>query len=516
MLNLFLLFLLTFTAPVWALEVQGLVTKTCQRQTGIVGHASAETVEMIGLDGRFHAFPIADIDSVFIFNIIENPFTSFTVDAASLRRLKSIYVDDDPEARTLAFPVRFIEDLIIFYSLDGKSHVHRMADIYKLRPAPESALGEHRPPSHKNPGFAYSSQSAKCDTPASRPTEIKPTRVLADKISIAEFFSSFEQGYDSLESFQERTYLYAKPVIFEPRNRLGLVFSGQREEPSIPAPVYFQWSTGEPYRFQSYNVLGMKSHEFTPNTEPVFALRSDVKSHAFHALFVGNVAGLPAGNAVFSGSAMKLTGNLTVQPAFNYLAMMGGDYGPFSASVGFYYPTFGIKVRDQIREVRGSSASYAFRGMYTKRELRLRAIGSVTSYQSSRATEDDVKGSFGEFQNDVHPENYKFNAVFLRAGVDYDLSPRLRVSLDGIYVGGNYKEFATYNDSMGNKSSGASDIDFKKFTTQFQVRRAFGNYVALAGYVNLVQNNYDSNFLNKDLDREQRETNFFGTLEFIF
>jgi hypothetical protein len=504
-----------FCASTLALELQGFVTKSCRRYMGLTIYATEKSVEIMDLDGNFNAIEIDDIDVVYVFNIIENPFTRFKVDDRALSRLKSIYIEDSHEPRTIAFPTRYIEDLVIFYSLDGKSHVHRIADIYKLRPAPESAKKVHTPPSFKNPGFEFSDQGGSCQSPPSIPGAVKPTRVLADKISIAEFLGSFEQGYDNLESFQERTYLYAKPFLFDRNTRLGIVLQGQREEPGLNLPIYFQWSSGEAYRFQSFNVVGLKTQEFTPNADPVFAIRSDVKSHAFHALFVGNVAGLPAGNNVFLGGSdlMALNDQITVQPSFNYIALMGGDYGPYSISGGLFYPSYGIRVGDEYREVLGSKASYMFRVMYTKSRFRVRAVTALTDYSSGRATKDDVSARTKKEGSLETVDTYKFNAAFLRGGIDYDLSPQLRISVDGIYTGGSYRETRTYTTT---NTTASSDIKFRRLTTQFNVRRSFGDYVSLAAYANIIENSFESNFLNQDKDREQRETNFLGTLEFIF
>jgi hypothetical protein len=515
--------LLIAGARLHALELQGFLTKDCQRHLGIIIYADDQTVETMGLDGYFHSVPIENIDIVYAYNIIGNPFRRFVVDKKALSHLKAIYTEDTKQPRAVAFPVRYIEDLVIFYSLDGKTHVHRMNDIFKLRPAPESALGEHLLSSAAPPEFEFSDQSAKCPaattkTPATK--SIKPTRVLADKISIAEFIGSFAQGYDNLESFQERTYLYAKPYLFDKKARLGLVFADKREEPGPSSSAYFQWSTGEPYRFQSQTVIGSKNHEFTPTTEPVFSVRSDVKSHAFHALFIGNVAALPAGSAVFDGTVLELKKPLTVQPSFNYMALMGGDYGPYSLSGGFYYPTFGIKVGAQQREVLGREASYALRVMYTKPNYRLRVISSFTQYGSQRPTVDDVKVLYDEGTSEKKPViNYKFKALFVRGGIDYQFSPKLTVSLDGTLVDGNYGETALYNGSSALPGS----VDFTKATVQMQVKQSFGDYVSLSAFVNFFKNRYASSMENAEAGgiivpdkREDQGMHFFGTLEFIF
>lgn len=502
-------FLLMAVIPAQALEVQGLVTADCKDHVGIIIHVDDNWVEMIDLGGRFQRVRQSAVNNVFIFNVIDNPIEKIEVGPEAQARLKALYVENSKDPRALAFPVRFLEDLVIFYSLEGQSHVHTLADIYKLRPAGNETSGTHATANYKKTSFDLSGPFSHCRS-ESAAGAVKPTRMLGDKISIADFFRGFQDGYETLESFQERTYLYARPLLFEQRTRLGLVFMDKREETGIKVfPFYFQWSTGEAYRFQSLTVVGNKSHEWLPNAEPVVSLRSDVKSHVFHAVFIGNVLGVSAGSSTIlkRDGIATLNGPITVQPSFNYLAMMGGDFGPWSASLGFYYPTFGIRVGDEYREVLGTSPSYAFRGMFTGDNFRVRGILSRSDYSSGSATKEDVLARTSPATDLDSPQSYSFDATFLRGGIDYEFSKRLQFSLDGIVLSGSYKE---------TRNAGANDIKFNRFTIQPSVTQSFGNYVSLTGYVNFIQHTYESNFLNSDRDREQRETRYFGTFEFLF
>ncbi|MGE4131470.1 MAG: hypothetical protein AB7F86_07510 [Bdellovibrionales bacterium] len=487
-----------------ALELQGFLTSDCRSRVGITVNVSNKNVDFVNLDGRYERLDLDQIETIYIFNVIDNPIEQIDIDPQLLSHLRAVYTDDTKDPRTLAFPVRFIEDLVVFYSVDGKSHVYTYPDIFKIRPAPMWAKKVHRAATYKKTSFELMSQAGKC---GGKSGDIKATRVLADKISISEFLNSLEDGFESLASFQERTYLYAKPFLYEKNTRLGLLFTGSREEPGINVPMYFQWSSGEVYRFQSFNAIGSKPHETLPNAEPVFSIRSDVKSHFFHGHFVGNVAGVPAGETIFFSSNVGLSGDVTVQPSFNYMALMGGDFGPYSGSVGFYFPTFGIKVKDEYREVLGTSVSYAFRGMYTKGPFRIRGIAAPTSYRSSRATKDDVVGKSSVNGSTFAPDTYRFDAVFVRGGIDYSFSERLKFGGDFISVTGSYKETV---------SGQSNDIRFRRSTGQIYVEQTFGRYVSLTGYANLIQHTFEANFLNQDNDREQRETRFFGTFEFVF
>ncbi|MGE0763185.1 MAG: hypothetical protein AB7N80_07905 [Bdellovibrionales bacterium] len=553
-----LLFLL-IAAPVWGLELQGVVTDKCRVIVGLPINVDSEVLTLLDLDGRAVSISRVDVDSVAIYNVLENPFGSLSINEKSLSYLRELYLDDGEKPDSLVFAVRFIEDLVIFMSLDGQSHVHSQKDIDRLRPASTQNLGVRRLNRGKHLRFSFPEGSERCpglvgavefvseedkaqreissqkksaktkakssaqksvslksvppgeDIPYTGGVEaVRPTRVLSDKISISELYDSFARGYDALDSFQERTYLYAKPFLYPKESRLGLILANsKKEEAGLQFPIYFQWSSGEPYRFQSFNVFGGKPNEFLPNAEPVFAIRSDVKSHVFHGLFVGNIMGMPAGESIFleGATADILKKSVTVQPSYNYLAMMGGDYGPYSLSVGFFYPTFGIRVGNQQREVLGSSLTYAVRAMYTTRRFRLRAITSLTEYDRNQASKEDVLVMVNG-QEDTSPSSFEFRSFFLRPGVDYNFTDELKVGADFILVDGSYKEV---RGGLG------SDIGFRRMTTQFSVQQSFGDYITLIGYVDLLRHAYDANFAGEaGGDKELTETKFFGTLEFVF
>jgi hypothetical protein len=239
-----------------ALEIQGFLTKDCQRRVGLIVHVDEKSVYFIKETGELDTLPVDQFQTLYVFNVIENPISQVHVDAKLLPFLKALYLENSNEPQTYAFPVRFIEDLQIFYSLDGKTRVLTYADIYKLRPAPENLEGTHATASSKRMSFAFTDPSAHC-AGAMEKGAVKPTRILSDPISINEFLESFQRGYERIASFEERTYLYAKPFLYQKKARLGLVFEGKHDEPAIMAPLYFQFSTGEPYRLQSFNAISL-------------------------------------------------------------------------------------------------------------------------------------------------------------------------------------------------------------------------------------------------------------------
>lgn len=504
------------SAPILAgaLEIQGFVTKTCERKTGIIIYADDDHVELLNLNGQFESLLIGDVMSVLVYDVLQNPIAHFVVNDAVRARLKKLYLEETSKPQAYVFAIRFIEDLIIFMSVDGRTHVHSYSDIRSLRPVDESDTAvDKRILNSRSMVFDFSGAALNCNfAPESgglkKSPVIQPTRIMTDPISISEFTSSFAKGYESLDSFQERTYLYAKPLLFTQRARFGLTVTSSRQEPALALPIYFQFSTGQAYRFQSFTSFGMTNQEFSPNSEPVFSLRTEAKSHLFHALFVGNIVGIPAGNSIFlrNQELMKINQETTVQPSFNYLAMMGADYGPYSLSAGFYYPTFAIKVRDEYREVLGSSVSYAVRAMYTTSRWKFRTIAATVNYNRQRSSMTDALVRSGSSELST-PTNFKFESVFWRGGIDYDFSEKLKVSLDSILVTGTYRE--TY---AGNNN----EMKFRKLTLQGTVRQSFSDYLAVSATVNMYSNDYSSQFVGVSLKKDQQESNFFGSFEFVF
>ncbi len=498
-----MLLALFFSFASYALEIQGFVTKDCAKVAGIIVYATDSEIEIVNLKGQLQKIDVHDISSLVAFDVLDNPIGTFQIDDKLKERLKLLYIED--QKGVPVFAIRFIEDLLLFMTLDGKVQVHSFSDIQKLRPATENVEPHRR--FSKNPNFDFSGASASCSFDSDN--GIKPTRIMTDQISIGEFINDFARGYEGLESFEERTYLYSRPYLFERHARFGLSVVSSRTEPAIEAPVFFQFSSGEPYRFQSFTAFGMISQEFLPNSEPTFSLRSEVKSHLFHALFAANVLGIPAGTSIFlkHPSEMKLEKDVNVQPSFNYLAMMGADYGPYSLSVGLYYPTFGIKVGNEYREVLGSSVSYAVRAMYTTSILRLRAITAFVRYDQSKSSSSDVLSKTGEDGNLGTPTSFQFQSIFFRGGADYQYSDRLRFSADAIIVEGSYKEQMS---GLGN------DIRFNKVTAQFTAKQSFSDYLAVSLSANLLYHDFNSNFVNVSLKDDKQESNFFASFEFIF
>ncbi|MCB0367479.1 MAG: hypothetical protein H6624_02885 [Bdellovibrionaceae bacterium] len=502
----------------WALEVYSLLDEKCQLREGLILGITPTQVEMLGLDGQYSTIERENLRHLAIYNTVDNPIGRIEDHPRLRQLLVEIYVRNSDEPSFIGWPVKFVENLVIFFDLRGKTHVFELFKIRKIRPF----KGAHIPAkklAHDPVKLSYVSWVSDCQLPGkgeARGNRVRPTRMLGDQIQISEFLTQFENGFEDVKSFQERTYVYARPFLYEKSTKLGFLVNDEYQlNPKSPMPMYFQWTKGREFRFQSFNQVGSLPIEYLPTVEPLMTFRSDLKSHIFHATFVGNLSALAAGTEYFTPAQDQLPIDPS-KPSFrahsaasvNYMALMGGDWGPWSLSVGTYFPVFMVQVRNEFREILASKLAPVFRLMYTGPNFRLRGLigqtqldgdGGVSDTQVSRDENLSVVG---------YLQSYDFDSQYVRVGVDYQFNPELEFTLDQLWLQASYEENLV--------TSARNAMDFSHLVTQASVRHFFGEYVALRAYINFFKVEEDYNFSGfKEVDSTSQIT-YGGTFEFIF
>ncbi|HEU5074548.1 MAG TPA: hypothetical protein VFU02_10250, partial [Polyangiaceae bacterium] len=366
-----------------AVEIHTLVTKHCRAESGVVVYVDDELVTLIDLEGRSAIWRRDEIASVVLHNSVDNPLASITLDALLSEHMYNVYLVGEENAAFTGWAVGFIEELIVFLDLFGRTHVLAQEDIdHMLRPSPIPIVY----PPHANVTLQFPRDYIECANLATA-AGIPPSRIIGDRIKVSDYFDAFENAYHDLQSFRERTFVYAKPFMYDERTRLGLLYM-RRRSPVVPAYIHF--STGEPFGFQSFMLIGGAPIPWLPTVDPKLVLWSDLKSHLFHATFLANPLAVPAGTPVYLGDA-KLPASTEqsyhTEPNFNYLILMGIDVGPWSASMGTYYPLRYIKAKKQVREVSARHAGLTFRARAIWAALELHAM-----YFRSRQSASDGKG----------------------------------------------------------------------------------------------------------------------------
>ena len=255
-----------------------------------------------------------------------------------------------------------------------------------------------------------------------------------------------------------------------------------------PMMMYYQWTTGKDFHFQSQTTIGGHYTKWAPNVDPMGVISSELKSHFFNAVFVGNLdfGRLPVGSSISKNESFSDFPEPHLSPHLNYLALMGADWKGFSLSVGPYYPSFILTIGGETREVLSTGTSPMIRFQYTKRRWGLRALYSQTDYDYPAANLEEHLNGHGPVYDDG-AENETFGAVsfknrLLRVGFDYELNDDTTVGIDEVIMKGEYKE------SVG---VWTNSVDFSHLYTSAYAERDLGHYVFLRLVGNFYSFKYD-------------------------
>jgi len=492
-----------------AIEVHSFIDDQCHATTGVLVRVDEFNVQVIRLDGSVASLPVESVRLLAIHKVLENPLARIAVDDSLRALAREVRTGDGTQSSFVGWPVGFYDQLVIFFDTEGRSHVLEHRDIRSLRPV-RTMAAELRPSTFASVTLDFPPELLLCGGARSE-AGLRPSRVLGDRIKVDDYLAKMRDRYSALDSFEERTHVYPRPFVFDPTTRLGLSYlSGTRGEFVKYIPLYFQWSSGRPYRFQSHSTVGVAASPWLPIVEPTLSFQSDVKSHFFTASFVGQLPFLPAGSSALEGEQGFLPQETTpaVDELFNYLVLMGGDWGPFSASGGVMYRNARVAFAGlNRRELKADSMTPVARLMWVGARARARAMYFRTRQDRPQGEgwramsfADQPRGSVG----------YALSLDTVRAGVDLDLPFDLSLSADQILTFGSYRE------------AGTGSIDILHALSSLALTAQFSRYVATKGYLNIFHRRYD---IARDVAAPQEvvagsaaRTNFQfgGALEFLF
>lgn len=513
------------SAPAHSLDITSIVSRQCEMYSGIVIFVSTDSVKLIGFDGRVKSVSTDDIDSIFTYGYKLNPFTQFDLRNGSYRYLKEIYFDADAKTPdVIGWPIKFVEDLIFFYSLQGKMHVLSIEQIQKMRPYKSARDVRHL--EYSPVRLEVSDYLAQCDfeqTPDESETLLRPVRIISDQIKIGQYLDNFTKGMHDLENFEDRTYLYARPFMFPWRNRLSIPYVRENYGIESNIPFAFIWSSGRDYHFQSAGGIGAQRSDNLPYLGPQFLLRTDAKSHFFNATFEVNMMGISAGTNPFGtfksdGSDIAQVSSRAIE-SLNYLAVLGADYGPFSVGYGTYFPVHEISFSEfDNRVVLADRVSPFVRFNYIKPKYKIRISGAQTKYDinPNKIDEQLVLSSFHSAIEDSGEEggislsdvsDYRFINRFIRAGGEADVYRNVKLSADIVYSRGEYHEtFLGTNNRLA----------FNNTTLYLSIEHAFSYYINLKIFYHIVRRDNVGSYQGDSINRVQTVKGWGGYFELLF
>ena len=486
-----------------ATDLHSLFDARCQRTTGILVHVGAETVEMVDLDGAFVVRRRDQIAGIAVHKTLENPLAQIAVDGGLRPYLRDVWVGDDARPTFTGWTTAFFDDLFLYFDLEGQTHVLDPEEIRRIRQSEVSAPAV-RPRTHAAVQLAFPPEVVPCGGGQVTADSVLPSRVIADRIKVGDYLGKLEQRYLSQAGFEERTYVYAEPFVFDPQNRLGLLYD---PEWVFAFPIYFRWSNGRPYRFQSESAVGNTSHPWLPMLGPSISARSDIKSHFFNATFVGNLLGLPAGENAFvvdeAISELEPVTGPVVDHSYNYVLLMGADFWRLSASAGASYLATRIQVPDALpRHVLATALSPTVRLRYQGRTLQLRALYYRTRESGPMA---DVLTDLEDGEEE--PDGgYHWRMDSVRLGATWKPTETIEVSLDQIGSRGAYRD---------DLAEAPVALTSWEMATAGEVAISFGRYVTVRGDARLYLRRYGVTRPAADKD-SSIDPRFGGALEFVF
>lgn len=495
-------------SPVQGLELYRLLDGDCRGPEGLIVYADPQQVELLGLDGRLQRIDRARVRHILVYNSLENPIPEIHLEGRLAENLREIRLKHQGAPAFSGWPIRFEEELVVYYDTEGKTSLVAIDQIVSIQ-RPETVDGELKPQSVLPVTLALGPGLGQCrdlESPSAN-ERLYPTRVIGNQIGISQFFGAYQQGFDRLRRFQERTQFYARPFVYEEQTKFGLPLrtpKGNEEFPSF-FPFYFQWSAGRPYSHQGLTVLGTKQVAWLPQVEPVFVMQTDLKSHFFNASFVGNPTALAAGsdslvaNRAFALDYYKkmVSKEAALVESFNYLALSGVDYGPWSLAGGVYYPVYGLNGGGLFREILATQATPIFRVMFQHSNSSLKVIWAQTQAESGapKATEIRLNGSEGMVSANLalaeesvlrsQLSHYRLKADFVRTNYEYLWDKEITLGTALVYQQVDYRE--TY---LG------ADRTLKghQIKTLFFGQQSFGSSVVLQGQLNLFFRDYKLGF----------------------
>jgi hypothetical protein len=425
-----LLWLVAGTAD--AVEVYGLFRKDCQATVGAIVRVGDETADVLTLAGTTEQVPLADVTFVARYDVLENPFPRIGPREVK-RNGKGKKADGRPgpppllnvtsessEGEFRAYATNFYEDLVLFLDQSGKIRVVQWDEIVAITlagPAAASARGPAwRPvslvpppgrghcPSVSSPSSppAVAGADAAVAAPSGSVVERPATQVVTDRLRLDSFWAEMRAGHQDLDSLRERTLFYARPLLVDKKTRFGITAArGNRADvyqltppPWDAMPLYLEFGGGSAYRFQSSTSLGTKSWRMIPQVRPIGAVRSEFKSHLLHGIFLANLNGFTAGNALYQESWSSDPDEHRHEPwmdsSFNHLTLLGADYGAWSISYGYYFPDYVVGAEGEFREVTSTTAAPVGRVGYLASAWQLELFAFNTDMDADGGAPEDA------------------------------------------------------------------------------------------------------------------------------
>ena len=479
----FILFISMF--PVLATEIYVFSTDNCQQSTGVLIEANKNQIKILQENGRIKEINKSDIKNILIYQINLKKFLRGKISKDASRFFKRIrYLDKGKQKHFVGLFVKNIENIDFFYTTKGAMMILNKDQIDRIDSIEENIYIQEDKKSKKielnKNTYAVDCSLKKYDSKA-----IRPFKIITDLVKISEFLSDFQNNYQDMEKFQERTHLYVRPFYYDKSTQLGFVFG---KDSTTGFPLFFKWSKGSNYYFQSETLLGADYSKYIPHNKKLLMVKARLKSHFLNVSFEGNFDALSVGSSGSNLDWETPAGDLYI--GYNHLFLLGGDYRKFTFKIGsIYVNTAFAKPNNFTKEILAIRPSPIYEINYTKRNWMTGLVFSQSNFKGQLKENVLVRQYYNDFSTE-ESGSFKYKNKYYKAFFQYDFDDKIILQANTTWIAGRHQEFINYQKD---------NYYFQQVSVAATVTRQFGHYIKLRFRANKVwrQINY-ANFTKSD------------------
>lgn len=512
-----------------ALELYAILHDNCTPGIGLIIGVDHQSIFLLNTNGELVELEKKGIEHILVYNTLDNPFSKIDLSASLVDLARSVRVQGEEDSHFIGWPIRFLDQLIVFFDVEGKTHLVDIETIQGFNIVEEFSNSSKTIEQYKTYQFGLGSNIPECrelNDPAN--DRIQPTRMVSDPIKISKFLQVYQKGFTKLDRLQKRTTFYARPYLYEKKTKVGLVVGRDDFQEELPGlmPLNFQWPTGSNYGPQGILNLGLYTNKMLPNVEPVFGVRFEGKYHFLSVFFAGNPWAFSYGTDFIIRqrlffekffSRMDAEGP-AVFPQYNQIALTGVEWGPYSIMGGYYYPVIAIQGNNIFREVLAehslpvAALKYTTQGTtyqlvlsdikLSSNEPSANHINLIYAAEMSQATALTTASS--QLINEM--DNFSLKSQFIRFNFTMDLADQVQIGLSEVLFSGTYQETLKNRDYH---------LSFNQYITSALMQQEFGDYVSLKFYLNYFIRHYHSQSESHDTESSQNKFSLAVVVEFI-
>lgn len=468
------------------IKIFALYGVNCEVTAGAIIYVDDDIVKTIGFDGKIHTTSIDTTHTVAMYDVIQNPFSSFN--HSPLQQLYSTITVDIDSSGFEGYAVDFFDELVFFLDLQGKVRTTDIKRITSIRSPqknfhhinPKPAPLKLEPPSGKETCAPQTNATATSST-----ARLTANRVLNDKLQLHSFWANRSEGYRKLRNLEERTYFYPKPILYDLTTRLGISDVTHRHDlgPLPPTmtqmwesfPIYLEFANAEPYRLQTSTTLGTNTIPKTPTLHRIGIIKSEFKSHLLHGIFIANLNGFSAGSSIYSNffAEKKIRHKVWMDHTFNHITLLGFDLGSYTVSYGYYFPQIAYGQNQEFREFRPNNSSTVWRLGWQNYNLKIDGLFFYSNYSADidQPSENYIlrrihrEDTFAFYSHNFLPRKVKSNLKIFRLNSDYKFSGDVLVRF-GLLLGQSKVVETSQRTDTDSESVTISDLNFNSTVKQ--------------------------------------------------